>query len=83
MFNSQAEEFRMRCEEEIIRFVSRRWYIEKGEEITSSLLQASLHEFLPRSLLVGTKSRDGWSQAVVTSFIQMGFATTQFTRAAV
>lgn len=71
-----AEEYRLRSEEEVVRFVARRWYIEEGQELVPGRLQSKLHEFLPRSLLSKTnKSCDGWIQATVASFNELGFSS--------
>lgn len=69
-----AEEYRLRSEEEVVRFVARRLYIEEGQELVPGRLQSKLHEFLPRSLLSKTnQSRDGWIQATIASFNELGF----------
>ena len=62
----------------MVRFVARRWYIEEGKDLVPSKLQSKLHEFLPRSLLSKTKeSPDGWIQATVAAFNDLGFSSGQ------
>ena len=56
------------------RFVAKRWYIEQGHELVPGKLQSSLHEYLPKSALSGGKSRDGWMQAIMASFDELGFS---------
>ena len=63
----------MKQEDELVRLVARRWYIEEGHDIIPGKLQARLQTYLPKSSLAGGKSRDGWTNAVMASFTEQGF----------
>lgn len=72
-----SEEYRLRSEDEMARFLARRWYIEQGQELVASRLQSMLTEYLPRSFLSSSSSssRDGgaWAQAITDAFNALEF----------
>ena len=69
-----------RQEDEVVRFAARRWYIENGEELIPGKIQASIHHYIPRSLLTSAKSRDGWTQGIMAAFDRMGFVDKKMSR---
>ena len=64
------------------RFIARRWYVEHGNTIIPGQLHASLGNMLPQQLLggVSAKSRDHWTQAVISAFFKMGLANDKYTK---
>jgi len=67
-------------EDEFVRFVARRWYVEHGERLVPGLIQSTLHELLPKSLLSSGKSREAWTQSILASFENMGFTSKKHSR---
>ena len=61
-------------EDELSRMVAKRWYVEQGSQLVPGKLQSTLHEYLPKAALSGGKSRDGWTQAIMAAFDELGFA---------
>ena len=60
-------------EEDLARFVAKRWYIEQGVEIVPGKLQSTLHDYIPEKALSGGRSREGWTQAIIAAFNEQGF----------
>jgi myosin-7 len=75
-----TNEYELRSDDEVSRFIARRWYVEYGDELIPGRLLTALSDMLPQSLLAGGKSRDAWTQAVMTAFDKMGFAAKKYTR---
>ena len=53
-------------------FVAQRYYVEHGATMIPGKVQTALEKFLPRKVLSGSKSREGWVQAIISSFNDQG-----------
>lgn len=76
-----ANEYRLRSEDEVARFLARRWFVDHGENIIPGQLHTSLGDMLPQEL-IGTvaKSRDSWTQAVIAAFDHMGLSSNKYSK---
>ena len=57
-------------------FVAQRYYVEHGPSMVPGKVHTALDKYLPRKVLSGSKSREGWVQAIISSFNDQG--TTRF-----
>ena len=53
-------------------FVAQRFYVEHGPALIPGKVQTALEKYLPRKVLTGSKSREGWVQAIISSFNDQG-----------
>jgi len=69
-------------EDEIARFLARRWFVDHGPIIIPGQLHSSLGNMLPQQMLVGgaNKSRDTWTQAIIVAFDKMGLANNKYSK---
>ena len=67
-------------DDEVARFLARRWFVEHGDSIIPGQLHTSLADMLPQQLLGGAsaRSRDHWTQAVIAAFNKMGLASNKY-----
>jgi len=69
-------------DDEVARFLARRWYVDHGDAIIPGQLHTSLGDMLPQQLLggVSAKSRDAWTQAVIAAFDKMGLSANKYSK---
>ncbi|KAK2172043.1 hypothetical protein NP493_996g00031 [Ridgeia piscesae] len=67
-------EYGMPSEDELSSFVAQRYYVEHGATMIPGKVQTALEKFLPRKVLSGSKSREGWVQAIISSFNDQGLS---------
>ena len=53
-------------------FVAQRYYVEHGPTMVPGKVHTALDKYLPRKVLSGSKSREGWVQAIISSFNDQG-----------
>ena len=64
------------------RFLARRWFVEHGNTVIPGQLHSRLADMLPQQLLAGpaAKSRDHWTQAIISAFFKMGLASDKYSK---
>ncbi|ESO08895.1 hypothetical protein HELRODRAFT_190655 [Helobdella robusta] len=67
-------EFRFKSDEDLSRFVARRWYIENGREMNEKLLKSKLNDYLPKYIIKNLPNNENnWIQLIIQSFTKLGF----------
>ena len=69
-------------EDEVSRFLARRWFVDHGASIIPGQLHTLLGDMLPQQLLggVSARSRDSWTQAIIAAFDKMGLAANKYSK---
>ncbi|KAI0233257.1 Myosin-VIIa [Lamellibrachia satsuma] len=70
----RSMEYGMPAEDEMAAFVAQRFYVEHGPALIPGKVQTALEKYLPRKVLSGSKSREGWVQAIISSFNEQGLS---------
>ena len=69
----RTDEYYVKSEDDLAMIAAQQYYVENGNIVVPGKLTQSLAKYLPDRALGGNRTREGWTQAIITSIDTQGF----------